>query len=306
MSELQNKPKNNTRPSRADWVRYAVLILLWSSAFGMTKAAVAELSPIIVSAVRIWIAIGLLYGWMLYRKHKLPLLFPKPDVRWYWFLAVGLTGSAVPFVLNAIAMQSLDSGLVSILLATMPLSVAFMTHFTIPGDHMTPGKIIGLMLGLLGVVVLIGPSALQGLGGPTTLAQLIVLISAVTYGFNSVLVHFMPETPPSVAAAGMLLVGGIALAPLAIVDGMHAEMPSMVAMVSIIVLGLGATGFGSILYMQTLRSAGPTFLATANYFVPPIAVFIGVIFLNETPSVLAFIALAIIFLGIVLERRNTK
>lgn len=306
MGNLLIKKGKNLQPTRADWLRYVLLILLWSSAFGMTKAAVAELSPAIVSVFRIWIAIGLLYGWMIYRKHKLPPLFPRPDVRWLWFLPVGLTGAALPFLLNAWAMQSLDSGLVSILLATMPLSVAFLAHFTIAGDRMSFNKIAGLLLGLCGVVLLIGPSVLNGLGGPTASAQLIVLLSAMLYASNSVIIHFMPETPPSVAATGMLLVGGVCLLPFAIIDGFDAQMPSVSAMISIIALGLGATGIGSIMYMQTLRSAGPSFLATANYFVPPLAVFIGMLFLKEQPSALAFIALGVIFIGIVLERKQSK
>ena len=304
MSDLLNTNGNGRRPTRADWIRYCVLILLWSSSFTLTKVAVVESSPAIVTALRIWIAIGLLYGWMVYRKHKLPPLLPKPDVRWLWLLPVGLTGSSLPFLLNAWALQSLDAGLVSILLATMPLSVAFLAHFTIAGDRMTFAKISGLLLGLFGVVLLIGPSALSGLGGPTTIAQFVILGCAVMFAINSVLIHFMPETPPSVAATGMLLVGGLSLLPFAIYDSFQAQMPSFGIMAAVLILGLGATGIGSIFYMQTLRSAGPSFLATANYFVPPVAVLIGIVFLKETLSILAFTALAVIFAGIMVERRK--
>ncbi|PCJ83507.1 MAG: hypothetical protein COA57_11025, partial [Flavobacteriales bacterium] len=206
--------------------------------FTLTKVAVVELSPAIVTALRIWIAIGLLYGWMVYRKHKLPPLLPKPDVRWLWLLPVGLTGSSLPFLLNAWALQSLDAGLVSILLATMPLSVAFLAHFTIAGDRMTFAKISGLLLGLFGVVLLIGPSALSGLGGPTTIAQFVILGCAMMFAVNSVLIHFMPETPPSVAATGMLLVGGLSLLPFAIYDGFQAQMPSFGVITAILVLCL--------------------------------------------------------------------
>ncbi len=304
-----NQPSSDNQikqqPGRGDWIRYVVLVCLWGSAFSLSKIAIAELSPTIVAAVRIWVAIGLLYGWMIFRKHKLPQIWPRPDARWLWFLPVGITGSALPFLLNAWAMQSLDSGLVAILLATMPLSVALLTHFTIPGDQLSLGKVGGLVLGLFGIILLIGPAALHDLGGPTAIAQFAVLLSAATYAVNSVLVHFMPETPPSVAATGMLLIGGIALAPFALIDASHTPMPSLGTMVAVVALALGATGLGSILYMQTVRSAGPSFIATSNYFVPPFAVFVGVLFLGEKLSVLAFAALAIIFLGILLERKKS-
>jgi len=294
----------NKKPSRADWLRYCALVTMWGSAFALSKIAVAEISPTIVAAGRIWVGVALLFGWMTYRKHRLPPLLPKPDIRWLWFLPVGITGSALPFLLNAYALQVLDSGLVSILLATMPLSVAALTHFTIPEDRMTVTKIIGLLLGLLGIILLVGPTLLRDLGGPFAIAQIAVLLTAGLYALNSVLIHFMPETPPSVSATGMLLIGGLVLTPFAVFDMVNTAIPSVHALVSLMALGLAATGIGSIFYMQTIRSAGPSFIATSNYFVPPFAVFIGVLFLGEKPSAMAFIALAVIFLGIIIERRQ--
>ncbi len=297
--------KVTSAPNRADWLRYCALVAMWGSAFALSKISVAEMSPAIVATGRIWVAVALLYGWMIYRKHRLPRLLPKPDVRWLWFLPVGLSGSALPFLLNAYALQVLDSGLVSILLATMPLFVAALTHFTIPEDRMTLGKIAGLLLGLFGIVLLVGPTLLQDLGGPFALAQIVVLLTAGLYALNSVLIHFMPETPPSVSATGMLLVGALVLTPFAIIDAVHSPMPSLGSLISLLFLGLAATGIGSIFYMQTIRSAGPSFLATSNYFVPPFAVFVGVLFLGESLSTMAVTALMVIFLGIIIERRNT-
>ncbi|MBL4596674.1 MAG: EamA family transporter [Robiginitomaculum sp.] len=302
-----SKPTTPARqPTRADWLRYVMLIVLWGSAFSLSKISVAELPPSIITAARIWIAIGLLYGWMVYRKHKLPVLFPKPDIRWAWLLPIGITGAALPFWLNTWAMQTLDSGLVSILLACMPLMVAVLAHFSIAGDRMTANKIAGLALGLFGIILLVGPAALRGLGGPDTVAQFVILVSALLYATNSILIHFMPETPPSVSSAGMLLIAGLVLVPLAILDAGQTSMPSVGVMFAVLFLGLGVTGFGSIIYMQIIRSAGPSFMVTANYFVPPFAVFIGVLFLGESPSIWAYAALFIITLGIILERRKSK
>jgi drug/metabolite transporter (DMT)-like permease len=300
---ISPKPR---QPTRGDWIRYVVLIMTWGSAFSLSKIAVAEMPPTVLTAGRIWVGIFLLYGWMRFCGHQLPKLFPKPDIRWLWFVPIGATGAALPFILNAWALQSLDSGLTSILLATMPLSVAFLTHFTIPGDRMNGYKIGGLLLGLGGIVILMGPDSLRNLGGTTSLAQLAVLASAMLYAVNAVLIHFMPETSPSVSATGMLIIGGLIMLPFAVHDGLHMQMPPLFSLAAVFFLGFGATGFGSILYMQTIRSAGPTFMATSNYFVPPFAVFVGVLFLNEQPGLLAFVALAIISLGLFLERKGLK
>ncbi len=304
MSMQNSIPTKPAKPTRKDWISYVLLIITWGSGFAFSKVAVSEIAPSVLIAGRVWIGAALLYAWVRFRGHQLPPLFPRPDIRWAWFVLVGASGAAIPFFLNAWAMQSLDSGLTAIILATMPLGTAFLTHYTIPGDQMTRYKISGLVLGIVGIILLVGPGALQDIGAVHSLAQLAVLTAAMLYAINAVLIHFMPETPPSVAATGMMITSGIMVLPFAVIDGWHSQIPSFAAMFSVFALGVGATGFATILYMQTIRSAGPSFLATANYFVPPFAVFVGAIFLGEVPSVLAMIALCVILLGLYFERKN--
>lgn len=293
------------KPSRTDWLRYVALIVFWGSAFSMTKVAVVELPPGVVVFARLAIGVVVLWAWMRFRGQSMPSLLPRPDIRWLWFIPVGATGAGLPFLLISCSVQTVDSGLVGILLATMPLGVAFLSHFFIKGGHLTWNRIAGLVLGLLGVVILMGPESLLHMGSEPPLAQLAVLGAAFCYALNAILIHFMPETHSSVMATGMMLIAAIIQAPFAFAYMAHvAVMPSMTVWMNLVALGLVSTGLASILYTQVVKSAGPNFIASANYFMPPFAVIVGMVFLHERFQATAFVALAVILLGLFLERKS--
>lgn len=305
MSDPFVAPSNPHRPNRGDWLRYVLLIVFWGSAFSMNRVAVTELPPSVVALARLVIGVIVLWAWMQFRGHKMPPLLPRPDIRWLWFIPVGATGAALPFILVSWSVTRIESGLVGILLATMPLGVAFLSHFFIKGGRLTWYRVAGLVLGLAGVVILLGPQSLLHMGEQPPLAQFAILAAAFCYALNAVLIHFMPDTHPSAMATGMMLIAAIMQAPLAVTDLAHVTaMPSITVWMCLIALGLICTGLASILYTQVVKSAGPNFIASANYFMPPFAVFVGMIFLHESFQVTAFIALAVILLGLYLERKS--
>lgn len=293
------------KPTRTDWLRYVALIVFWGSAFSMTKVAVVQLPPSLVVFARLSIGVAVLWAWMLIRGHKMPALLPHPDIRWLWFIPVGATGAGLPFLLISYSVQTVDSGLVGILLATMPLGVAFLSHFFVRGGQLTWYRIAGLVLGLLGVVILMGPQSLLHMGSEPPLAQLAILGAAFCYALNAILIHFMPETHTSVMATGMMLIAAIIQAPFALTDLAHVTtMPDGTVWACLIALGLVCTGLAGILYTQVVKSAGPNFIASANYFMPPFAVIVGMVFLHERFQVTAFVALGVILLGLYLERKS--
>lgn len=293
------------KPTRADWLRYVALIVFWGSAFSLTKVSVEELPPSVVVFARLSIGVAILWLWMLFRGQRMPALLPRPDIRWLWFIPVGATGAGLPFLLISYSVQTVDSGLVGILLATMPLGVAFLSHFFVKGGQLTWYRIAGLVLGLAGVIIIMGPESLLHMGSEPPLAQLAILGAAFCYALNAILIHFMPETHSSVMATGMMLIAAIMQAPFAFADMAHvAAMPSMTVWACLIALGLISTGLASILYTQVVKSAGPNFIASANYFMPPFAVIVGMVFLHERFQVTAFVALAVILLGLYLERKS--
>lgn len=293
-----NRPLHH--PNLRDWATLLVLTLLWGSAYAFIKHAVISFSPAALIFVRIGVAAILLTGWTYARGHRLP---PLTDKRWLWFGALGLFGNTLPFFLISWGQQTIDASLAGIVIATMPLSTIALAHVFVPGEQMNARRLAGFLLGFAGVVILLGPVALQGLGGAGLLAQLAVLCAAVCYGINAVLARLLPDTAPSMSGAGMLIMGALLALPFGAWDLAHMDAAPASAWLSLIWLAIGPTALASALLMDVARTAGPSFLATANYMTPIAAVGTGVL-IGEMIGWNALLALTVILGGVWLARKK--
>ena len=292
-----------TSPSQVslgDWIGLGILALLWGSAFAFIAIGLDGVPPAGIAFVRLGIAAGLLTAYAYWRGHRLP---PLSDARWPWWVALGFFGNALPFFLIPWAQQELSSGVTGILLAVMPLATVGLAHF-FADEPMTRMKFAGFLIGFAGVVVLIGPSALAGLGGPMFIAKLAVLLAALVYAINMILVRRAPQTPPSLSAAGMLITSALWAAPVGLwsLSSSSADM-SWTAWSAVVWLGLGPTAIASVYYMRLIGSAGASFASTVNYLVPVVAVLAGFA-LGETIGWMSLAGLAIILAGIAIARRG--
>lgn len=300
---------NSAHHSFYDWSRLLILVLLWGTAFALLKTAVSEIPPATVVMGRLWIGAVMLLIWVKFRGYAMPRLISskeKPmDRLWLWFMVLGITGGTVPFALISWGQKSLDSALVGILMAIMPLATVAMAHFFVAGEKMNVRKLIGFTIGFIGVVVLMGPAALRGLGGHTFIAQIAVILGALFYAVQTIIARNMPPVRPSVAAAGLLICAALVITPFGLYAAMDMPIPGLGAQVSVLGLGLGATGLGGILLMAVIRDAGPSFLSLSNYLMPLVAVFVG-ISIGEHLGLNVWIALFIILTGLVLAGFRSK
>ncbi len=291
--------------SLLDWARLLAVAVLWGTAFILLKIAVTEIPPTTLVMGRLWIGAIALLIWMAIRGQKLPPLFPVMDVRWVWFMVLGFTGATAPFALVSWGQQSLDSALVGILMAIMPLTTAALAHVFVPGEAMTTRKFAGFLLGLAGVALLMGPDALHDLGGSASLAQLAVILGAIFYAVQAIIARNLPATRPSVAAAGLLVCAALMITPFGVYAALDMTMPSTKALLSLLVLGLGSTGLGGIVLMVIIRDNGPSFLSLSNYIMPLIAVLVGLAF-GEKLGLTVWLGFAVILFGLALARQKNK
>ncbi len=299
------EPHQDSRHGLYDWLRLFAVAVLWGTAFILLKTAVTEIPPTTLVMARLWIGAIALLIWMAIRGQKLPALLPKPDHRWAWFALLGFTGATAPFALVSWGQQSLDSALVGILMAIMPLTTAALAHVFVPGESMTMRKFAGFVLGMAGVALLLGPDALHDLGGTASLAQLAVILGAIFYAVQAIIARKIPTTRPSVAAAGLLLCAAIMITPFGIYQALSMDMPSIKALLSVLALGLGATGLGGIALMVIIRDNGPSFLSLSNYMMPLIAVLVGLAF-GEKLGLTVWLGFAVILSGLLLARQKNK
>lgn len=284
------------RPTPADWALFAVCVATWGSAYACVRVALhAGAEPWTIVAGRLWVAtIALhLYLWARRAAGKEP---PPTPGSFGKLFGLGFVGAMLPFALLSWAQTRIDSGLVGILAALTPILVGFTGPLFANEARLTGSKVIGLMLGFAGVVVLTGPEALKGLGGPELLGQLAAAGGAVAYAINALMARRGVEIPPLESAAGWTFWGALMATPFAITT--WAGPPQPLAWVMITVLALGATGVASVAYFMLLRSVGPTFVSQTNYLLPLCAVSLGAALFGERLDWNAAVALALIGLGL--------
>jgi len=224
------------------------LILVWGSAFTLIGAAVRTLSPEWLVAYRMMFGAVLVYGYARCVGHRLPSL---TDKRWIWHTLMGITGASLPFVLIAIGQKTVDSGLTAILVGTMPLITIVLAHF-FTSEKLTVMKLVGFLMGFIGIVILFLPKDLSLSVVADWQAQLLILMGSVCYAITTIVASRKPETPSPVGAAMMLIIGALLSTIWAAAVSGPPPKPDMVALLCVIGLGVGSTAIATITYLWVI------------------------------------------------------
>jgi drug/metabolite transporter (DMT)-like permease len=271
----------------------------------MTGIAVRGFSPSALVAIRLVIAAVLLGAIVLLSGRR----FPMSRRFWLFGLLISLAGNCVPFWLISFGQQRIDSSLAGILMGLMPLTTMVLAHFFVRGERLNLVKAAGFLLGFIGLVVLIGPTALLQLRGEGSdlWHQLAVLGGAVCYAVNAILARHRPPAEPLVAAAGVMIVGSLVMLPIggptAPAELAQVATGPLVAMIALAVIG---TGIATVVFLKLVTVAGPSFTSFINYLIPVWALMMGVVFLGEQPGVGAILALVLILSGIGLSELGNR
>jgi drug/metabolite transporter (DMT)-like permease len=274
---------------------------MWGASFLFIDVALASLPPITVAAVRCLIAAVTLLAAARMMGHTLPR---APRV-WLSFLAMGLTNSAIPFILISAGQTRIDSSLAAILIATVPLFTLVMAHlFT--EDRSTPRRVAGVVIGFGGIVLLIGPSAIAGVGADLG-GQLMIVGAALCYATTQVLVKRHRGGTPIVGAGCSIACSALWTIPLALlVEQPWRADPTTGSIVALAVLGLASTAATHFVFFLLLIRTGPQFVTLNNYIAPAVGLVLGVVFLGENPHWTAYVALAVIVAGIAVATRTPE
>jgi drug/metabolite transporter (DMT)-like permease len=221
------------------------------------------------------------------------------------YLILAVVGNCMPFWFITWGQKTIDSALAGILMAIMPLTTVLLAHFFVAGEAMTRNRVAGFLLGFLGIVVLMGPAALAGLGGSLfeILAQLSVLAGALCYAANGVIIRVTLKGDVMVASAAIIAIAAVVSVPVALaVDQPWRLEPDWTAVSILVWIGIGPTAIATLVHLKLIASAGPTFMSLINYCIPVVALLIGVALLGEEPGANAYSGLLLILAGIALSQ----
>ena len=280
-----------------DWVMLITLATVWGGSFLFNAILVAELPIITIVAIRVTVAALALWGFVRVTGRKIPT---SPKV-WGALLILGVLNNAIPFSLIVQGQTQITSGLASILNATTPLFTILVAGFFLTDERFSVLRVLGVVVGFSGVILMVGPEALGGLGADFW-AQLCALGAALSYGFASVFGRRFRElkVDPVMVATGQVTMSSLVLWPMALwIDGPQDILSlSFSAAASMFGLAVLCTSFAYILYFRILERAGATNISLVTFLVPISAIILGVLVLGESIFIKEIIGMTLIGLGL--------
>lgn len=287
-------------PTARHFLLLFLLSVAWGTAFLFIKLALEAMSPVAVNLGRMGVAALVLA--LLVRARRLAL--PPVGRTWLYLIAVAVFGNVLPYWLIAVAEVQVESGLASILIGATPLVTMVLAHFATRDERLTVGRIAGFLMGFAGLIVLFGPELHAGIGDDV-LAQGLLLLACVSFALTALIARRMPPVPVPVASFGMSVIGTVMLFPFAVgADPDLVVQPSLLAIGAIVGLGVISTAAAMLVYFTLVREVSATFVVTANYLTPLVALSGGVLLLGERPGMNALVAFVLICIGIWLANRK--
>jgi len=260
-----------------------------------------ESLPILTTAFsRLALAGLLLAGFVILVKE--PIVLDRLFL--YEITILGLLRAALPITLILWAQTRIDSGVAGILNSTSALFTLIVAHILTDNEKITTSKLTGVVLGMAGVALIMGADAIRGLG-EEVFGQLAMLGATLCYGFANVYGRRFSNRNATVSAAGMLLAGALLLLPIAAIsDWPLTQMPSVRSLSALVALAALSTACAFVVWFKLIRSVGPGNTVLVTFLIPPIALLLGIFFLNESPDVSDLAGLALIAVGLWFTQQN--
>ena len=271
------------------------LAIVWGGSFFLAEIALREVPPLTITLHRVFWAVPVLLLVVCWQGIKIP----RSLQTWGCYLVMGALNNAIPFSLIFWGQTSIGSGLASILNGTTAVFGVVIAGLLLVDEPLTPRKIIGALFGIFGVAVIMGLDALTHFS-LQNLGQLAVMGAALSYGFAGVWgKRFLATEPPVMNAFGMLVGSTVLMVPVVILtEGVPVMNLSTEVWASLFSVAILSTAVAYILYFKILMRAGSVNLMLVTLLIPPIAVTLSVVFLNEKLGYEAWVGFAIIALGL--------
>jgi len=272
---------------------FGAVYLLWGSTYLFIKYAVASIPPLGMAGARFLLAGVILYAYGRFRGAEAPR-----GVHWRSAAVVGtmlMTSNAAV----AWSERYIPSGVASLLVAITPCWMVLFDWMGHRERAPRAGVVVGLVAGLVGIVVLVGPGSIRGEAGIDVPAALAVIVGTAIWSAGSLYARRAPRpTSPQLSSGMQMLTGGAVLSLVSAVTGQWsgfsiAETPA-IAWWSFLYL----VTFGSLIaysaYMYLLTAVSPARVSTYAYVNPVVAVFLGWAFAGELLTPRVIVASAII------------
>jgi drug/metabolite transporter (DMT)-like permease len=273
---------------------YVVVALIWGSTWGAIKIGVTDVPPFVFAFARAFAVASVLTILALALRQPLP----RGRLTLAAATFVGLINIGLTWAIIFWAEQFVPSGLVSVFGSAAPVWTAVLAHFMVKGDRLSMLKILGLVLGLGGTVLLIGaPNTADGTAGLISTGLLALM--PITWAIAAILqARFLRAVFPIPTVAIGTWASALLLAPLALVQapqGAHWTLASVLAFVWLTLFG---TCFAMVVSLWLYRKLRPTTITLIQVIVPAEAILIGTVWLGEPVSIRMLGGAALVVLAV--------
>ena len=278
-----------------------LLAIIWGSSFFNIKIATYSYDPITLALVRvIFASIPLLLICKL-RRIKIEAFTEN----WKWYALIGLFNIAIPFVLIAIGTAKINSYLAAILMSTTPLSGSILAHFFTKNEKLSFYKSTGVLIGFSGIILLFFDRVI--INSENYISALITILGSTFYCIGGLLTLKLKNKKNENVTTSTTLWSVLFLLPFSLIlESPWNSEPTIASTLSLLYLGVIATGFAWLIRFRILTVNGLVFQTQVAYLIPIFGIIFGYFLMNEIITWRVLISLVIILIGIYIFKKNNK
>ena len=276
-----------------------LLAIIWGSSFFNIKIATYSYEPFTLALVRVFFASIPLLILCKFKKIKIEAF----GTYWRSYALIGLCNIAIPFVLIAIGTANINSYLAAILMSTTPLSGSILAHFFIKDEKLSYLKSLGVLIGFSGIILLFFDKVV--INSENYIYAIITIIGSTFYCIGGLLTLKLRNKKNENVTTSTTLWSIIFLLPFSLVFEMPWNSnPSLVSTISLLYLGVVATGFAWLIRFRILTVNGLVFQTQVAYLIPIFGVIFGYYLMEEIITWRVIFSLVIILIGIYIFKKN--
>ena len=289
------------QPNLIDYILLTLLALIWASAFFNIKIATYSYGPITIAFLRILFGAIPVIILCLVKNIKIEAFSND----WMWYASIGIINLVIPFFLIAYGVQKVQSNLAAILMSSTPISATILAHFFVDKEKINFFKIIGIILGFLGILYLFSDNLL--ITNSNFFSALMILLGSTFYVIGGILTLKISHKKNENVTASILIWGTLIICPISLFfEQPWTISPRLDSTLSLIYLGVFPTGIAWLLRFVILKRNGLVFQSQVAYLIPIFGVILGFIFLNEYVTSKILLSLIAVIVGIYFVKKGSK
>ena len=280
-----------------DFLTLLFVSILWGGSFLFLRLLVLEgLAPLEIVSIRMMLAALFITPFFIVKYKKYSFYDHG-----FAFVLVGILNTALPFTLFAFASVELGAGSLSILQATVPILTALLLFSLYKGEF-SVFKLIGVVIGFVGLFVLVGPS-----GGFDPFSSILCIIASLSYAIAGI---YLAKTPKHISNSfigmGSIIVGAIIMLPFLLNSSNTLQNLTRDSWTYLAILGVINTSLAYVIFIKLIKKIGPINASFVTYLVPVSSISLGILVLDEVFTIPMFAGSMLIFMGVFFANSEKK